>query len=127
MATYIDERGQTVRSEDSTRKVEASAVEARQGLLGRPVLYVLIGGLFLAMIAWGAAELFGEAVDNDTATEMTQPAADNRTSASPENQPAVDNTPAAGEKQQTAPTDRDPTPETGTGGASQSVTPSGTQ
>ncbi len=29
-----------------------TAREARQGRLGRPVLYVLIGGLVLAMIAW---------------------------------------------------------------------------
>lgn len=126
MATYIDERGDAVKTEETNRKVEASAVEARQGLLGRPVLYVLIGGLFLAMIAWGVAEIFGEAVDNDPATEVTQPTTDNRTSATPENQPVVDNSPAAGETQETAPTDRDPTPETGTGGASQTTTPSGT-
>jgi hypothetical protein len=123
MATHIDERGDTVRSQDTNRKVEASAVEARQGLLGRPVLYVLIGGLFLAMIAWGAAEIFGEAVDNDPATEVTQPSTDNSTSAAPQDQPVIDNSPAAGETQQTAPADRDPTPETGTGGASQSTSP----
>jgi len=126
MATYTDERGDTVRTEDTNRKVEASAVEARQGLLGRPVLYVLVGGLFLAMIAWGAAELFGESVDNDPATEVTQPAADSRTQATPENQPVVDNTPPAGENQQTAPTDQDPTPETGTGTSGQGAAPSET-
>ncbi|WEZ83952.1 hypothetical protein P6U16_04205 [Rhizobium sp. 32-5/1] len=123
MATHIDERGDTVRSQDTNRKVEASAVEARQGLLGRPVLYVLIGGLFLAMIAWGAAEIFGESVDNDPATEVTQPSTDNSRSAAPEDQSVIDNSPTAGETQQTAPADRDPTPETGTGGASQTTTP----
>ncbi len=34
-----------------------TAVEARQGFLGRPVLMVLIGGLVLAMIAWLAVDL----------------------------------------------------------------------
>ncbi|TCR61704.1 hypothetical protein [Bosea sp. BK604] len=34
-----------------------SPVEARQGFLDRPVLMVLIGGLVLAMIAWGVVEL----------------------------------------------------------------------
>ena len=37
--------------------------EARQGKKGRPVLMVLIAGLILAALAWGAAELFGEASD----------------------------------------------------------------
>ncbi|OJF94436.1 hypothetical protein [Pararhizobium antarcticum] len=125
MATYTDERGDTVRTEETNRKVEATAVEARQGRLGRPVLYVLVGGLFLAMIAWGAAEFFGEAVDNDAATEVTQPTTGTSTPATPDNQPVVDNTQPAGESQQTAPVDRDPTPETGTGGqgAAPSATP----
>ena len=35
-----------------------SSKQARQGPLGRPVLYVLIAGLVLAMLAWAAAELF---------------------------------------------------------------------
>jgi hypothetical protein len=35
-----------------------SASEARQGPEGRPVLYVLIGGLVLALIAWAAAEMY---------------------------------------------------------------------
>ena len=32
---------------------------ARQGPLGRQVLMVLIGGLVLAMAAWGVAEIYG--------------------------------------------------------------------
>jgi len=34
-----------------------TAVEARQGFLGRPVLAVLIAGLILAVIAWLAVEM----------------------------------------------------------------------
>nr|WP_246683319.1 hypothetical protein [Mesorhizobium sp. B2-1-3A] len=34
--------------------------KARQGRLGRPVLFVLLGGLLLALIAWGIAETYGE-------------------------------------------------------------------
>lgn len=37
--------------------------EARQGKKGRPVLIVLIAALILAALAWGAAELFGDASD----------------------------------------------------------------
>ena len=37
--------------------------KARQGKEGRPVLYVLIAALVLAMVAWAAAELYGENID----------------------------------------------------------------
>lgn len=36
---------------------------ARQGRKGRPVLVILIVALVLVAIAWGAAEIFGEATD----------------------------------------------------------------
>lgn len=46
--------------------------KARQGRLGWQVLAVLVAGLILAMIAWYAAETYGEATDPpaqaDTAT-----------------------------------------------------------
>jgi len=32
-------------------------VEARQGFLGRPVLVVLVAGLFLAVVGWVFAEM----------------------------------------------------------------------
>lgn len=35
-----------------------SETSARQGGKGRPVLYVLIGGLVLALIAWAVAEMY---------------------------------------------------------------------
>ena len=128
MATYVDERGNRVASEDTNRVVKETAVEARQGLLGRPVLMVLIGGLFLAMIAWGIAEMYGEAVDNDAATDVNQTTtAEPNAVVTPTDQKVIDNTPPAGEQMQSAPTDRDPTAESGTGGESQSVAPAGTE
>lgn len=48
-----------------------SATEARQGRRGTPVLMVLVAGLILALLAWGAAEWWGKATappDEQTAT-----------------------------------------------------------
>jgi hypothetical protein len=115
MAGYVDERGDRVSTADTNKTVRISGTEARQGLLGRPVLMVLIGGLLLAAVAWAGAEMFGESTDNDAATrvEQTTPATDQ---AAPANQGTVDNTPANGEPMQSAPADKDPTPQTGSDG-----------
>ncbi|ULJ73024.1 hypothetical protein [Rhizobium gallicum] len=130
MATHLDERGNRVASEDKDKDkdVVETPVEARQGFLGRPVLMVLVGGLLLAMIAWGISEMFGEAVDNDAATDVNQSTTTEPNAVvTPTDQKVIDNTPPAGEKMQTAPTDRDPTAGSGTGGDSQSVAPAGTE
>lgn len=128
MATYKDERGDAVSSADTEKVVQATPVQARQGLLGKPVLMVLIGGLLLAAIAWAIVGSYGEAIDNDAATEQKQTTTDDTNAVvTPTDQNVIDNTPAAGEKMQTAPTDRDPTAESGTGGDSQSVAPAGTE
>ncbi|HTO30666.1 MAG TPA: hypothetical protein VL202_05760 [Pararhizobium sp.] len=113
MAGYVDERGDRVSTSDTNRKVSVTGVEARQGFLGRPVLMVLIGGLLLAAIAWAGAEMFGEATDNDAATQ-TQQVAPAEDQAAPANQGTVNNTPTNGAQMQTAPADHDPTPQTGT-------------
>lgn len=126
MSTYKDERGDMVSSVETQKVVEATPVQARQGLLGRPVLMVLIGGLVLAAIAWAIAGMYGEAVDNDDATQTKQTTTTD-TKAVVTDQKVIDNTPPAGETMQTAPTDRDPTAESGTGGDSQSATPAGTE
>ncbi len=126
MAIYKDERGNTVSTAETEKVVEATAVQSRQGLLGRPVLMVLIGGLVLAAVAWAVAGQYGEAIDNDAATTKQQ-ATDTKAIVTPSEQTVIDNTPPAGEKMQPAPTDRDPTAESGTGGASQSVVPAGTE
>jgi hypothetical protein len=39
--------------------------KARQGREGRPVLYVLIGALLLAMLVWWAVEIYGGAIAPD--------------------------------------------------------------
>lgn len=43
--------------------------KARQGRWGWQVLMVLVVGLLLAMIAWYAAETYGEATDTQPATQ----------------------------------------------------------
>lgn len=45
------------------------ADKARQGRRGRHVLIILIVGLILALIAWGVAEFYGEAIDPPGGTE----------------------------------------------------------
>lgn len=126
MAMYKDERGNTVSTAETEKIVEATPVQARQGLLGRPVLVVLIAGLVLAFIAWAIAAQYGEAIDNDAATTKQQ-VNDANAVVTPKDQIVIDNTPNAGEKMQPAPTDRDPTSTSGTGGDSQSVVPAGTE
>jgi hypothetical protein len=126
MAIYKDERGNTVSTAETEKVVEATAVQSRQGLLCRPVLKVLIGGLVLAAVAWAVAGQYGEAIDNDAATTKQQ-ATDTKAIVTPSEQTVIDNTPPAGEKMQPAPTDRDPTAESGTGGGSHSVVPAGTE
>ena len=59
------------------RPVEVSSTEARAGFLGRPVLMVLVAGIALAFIAWGAAEFFvtNPTVDEPVASAPSEPAA----------------------------------------------------
>jgi hypothetical protein len=110
----VDERGNKVSVEDTNRTVKVSGVAARQGLLGRPVLMVLIGGLVLAVLAWAGAEMFGESTDNDAATQVEEIAPAKESV--PADQGTVGNTPATGEQIQPAPVDKDPTPQTGSSG-----------
>ena len=72
MVRSTDHQGDKVFSEETSRTVEVTGAEARQGLLGRRVLLVLVGGLLLALVAWAGAEIFGEASDNDLATQVDQ-------------------------------------------------------
>ena len=67
-----------------------SATDARQGPEGRPGLYVLIGGLVLALIAWAAAELY----PHGGSTSATAPA--NIEQASPGDPQATGSVPANG-------------------------------
>lgn len=64
------------KSIDAPAGESMSATEARQGRTGFPVLKVLIAGLVLAMIAWGVAEMWGEASDPPAEQTATPPAGD---------------------------------------------------
>ncbi len=120
MTHQQDERGDPItRTHDPVRK-DYSARETRQGGPGRPVLKVLGISLALALIAWGAVEIFGERIDPSAPVDATQTSS---TSGEP-SQDTIDNSvPGGGEA---VPTDRSPTQQSGTGGDSQKVTPDGT-
>ena len=120
MTHQQDERGDPIsRTHDPARK-DFSAHEARQGGPGRPILTVLGVSLVLAFLVWGAVEIWGQRIDPSAPVDQTQ------TSSTTDGKPAQgiidDSVPGGG---QTVPTDRDPTPQTGTGGDSQRVTPDG--
>ncbi|MEK1886361.1 MAG: hypothetical protein AAAB35_02025 [Phyllobacterium sp.] len=93
--------------------VQETANEARQGPPGRPVLNILVIGLLLAIVAWGAAELYGQSTDDATRENNQSTVAPPQT---PENAPVVN-----------APQDSNPAPQTGSGGPSQTNNPNGTQ
>lgn len=92
------------RREEEEAPVTLSATEARQGSWGKPVLYVLVCGLILAMIAWWGAEYYGTAI---------APAVDQTTTSSVKRAPATtpdvnDNQPK-GQPVQKSPTIQDTT------------------
>ncbi|MBP2548431.1 hypothetical protein J2858_001324 [Neorhizobium galegae] len=64
-----------------------SPTEARQGNTGRPVLMVLVAGLVLALIAWGASEWWGQSTEPPAEQTATPPAGDT-TPANPATQPS---------------------------------------
>lgn len=73
--TKYEEPTNSARTNTPVGGEKISTTKARQGFLGKPVLMVLIGGLLLAVIAWTAAEKWGESIDPqaDTTTQ-TAPA-----------------------------------------------------
>lgn len=101
--------------------VTETGTEARQGRSGRPVLIVLICGLVLAAVAWGAAEWWGEATDAPAENTATPPAGSNV----PSQTQTPSNSAAPGTGGNTAPTDRTTHPQSGTGGPSPTNVPSG--
>ncbi|PZU83587.1 MAG: hypothetical protein DI528_16790 [Shinella sp.] len=59
-----------------------SATEARQGLLGKPVLLILLAGLILALLVWIPTEWWGSATapenqSNQSVQQETAPPAQN--------------------------------------------------
>lgn len=120
MSHQLDERGDPLtRTHDADRK-QYAAKETRQGRLGRPMLKVLGISLGLVVLVWGAVEIWGQKIDPVDASQTSSTASDTQTPT----QDTIDNTvPGGGEA---VPAERDPTPESGTGGDSQRVTPDGT-
>ncbi|RCW78831.1 hypothetical protein [Phyllobacterium bourgognense] len=92
--------------------VKETAREARQGPLGKPVLWVLIGGLLLALFAWGGAEMFGESTDNKAMQGQNAPTTG-------QNKPSDQATPPTGDQPTTNAPAEKPTPQTGSGGDTQ--------
>ena len=81
MSTRIEDRGTPTQLQDpnftrnTTPPVEKplTATDARQGAKGKPVFVVLVAGLLLAMVAWGAAEWYGEATAPPAEQTATPP------------------------------------------------------
>jgi hypothetical protein len=118
MSKHQDERGDPIgRTHDPARK-DFSALETRQGRRGFPVLAVLATSLALAAIVWAIMELWGNNID------PTPEAVNETTTSGVPAQVTIDDSDSS--STQTVPTDRDPTPDSGTGGESQITTPDGT-
>jgi hypothetical protein len=65
------------RTEDDTARPapqNGPPVKARQGMLGTPVLMVLIAALVLAAVAWWGAEIFGESIAPPASEQVGNPA-----------------------------------------------------
>lgn len=92
---------------DSDGRVVLEPTEARQGALGRPVLYVLVTALILAAVAWAAAEYFGKAIDTQT-PKVNQQTSAPATEPASENEDVVDDNPVPGEKREKEPALIDP-------------------
>jgi hypothetical protein len=94
---------------DQDGRVVLTPTEARQGVLGRPVLYVLVIGLVLAMLAWGAAEFWGMSIDERSprdGAQVTTPA----TEPASENEAIVNDDPVPGTRRETEPVLVNPQP-----------------
>lgn len=118
MSKILDERGDPIAATHDSDRENFSAVESRQGPLGLRVLAILGAGLFLALLAWGGAEIWGERTDNDrtTAVDQSQPLP------SPEQTGSIDNK----QGRLVAPADVSPTANGATGRATPQISPDGT-
>lgn len=107
------------------RNVTETATDARQGSYGKPVLMVLIGGLVLALLAWGGVEMWGESQDRDA--QPTASSKQDPINAQPSGPGTFDNNAADGSGRPPEAVDRSPTPSGNGGGPTQVTTPNGTE
>lgn len=95
---------------------EVPTNKARQGRTGTHVLYILIGGLLLAGVAWGIAELYGEQAKSPSTQQprqnSTAPAAETSSDPAMSRTDTVNGQPA----DQSTQVDKNPTPQSSTGG-----------
>ena len=93
--------------------------KARQGGLGRPVLVILLSGLVLAIIAWGVAELYGE----HAKTPATEQGSQSPVSGSSDPVKSKTDTMNGVPVDQHPKVDKNPTPQSSTGGDQQGTQP----
>lgn len=83
------------RSNDYNESRRYGATETRPGLMGRPVLAVLLAGLVLALVVWAAVEYWGPGTYRDTNTggattsEVPAPATSDAPASPPSANPAA--------------------------------------
>ncbi|AZO45649.1 hypothetical protein EJ076_33520 [Mesorhizobium sp. M7D.F.Ca.US.005.01.1.1] len=100
--------------------------QARQGPLGRPVLVVLIAALLLAIAAWGVAEIYGVVIKGPSTDQQDSqaPAGTNPNPASTDPVQTQSDSVNSQPIDQNPKVDKNPTPQSSTGGDQQGVQPS---
>ncbi len=118
MNKVVDERGDPISETHDADRHHFSANESRQGSLGVRVLAILGAGLFLTLLAWGGAEIWGGRNDTERTTAVDQV----------DPQPSPEQTGSIEGKQGrvSAPKDIDPVAGSGVGVPTQQVSPDGT-
>lgn len=97
---------------------------ARQGGMGRPVLAILLGGLLLAVIAWGIAETYGVSAKTEATQEGSGSTAGSTGSNPGETDPMKAKSDTNSEPvDQNPQVDKNPTPQSSTGGDQQGTQP----
>jgi hypothetical protein len=110
MAKYLDNPDDYFKTSRAEREgeepVTLTATEARQGRWGKPVFYVLVCGLILAMVAWWGAEYYGTAIAPAN-TDQTITSSVSKTPAT--NQKVINDNPVKGQPVEKSPTIKDST------------------
>lgn len=100
--------------------------KVRQGPLGRPVLVVLIAALLLAIVAWGVAEIYGVAIKAPSTDQQggQPPAVSGSNPASSDSAQSQSDSVNSQPIDKNPKVDKNPTPQSSTGGDQQGVQPS---